>query len=61
MFLGIEGKLSYRKEDKESFSILFTENPLDKYVTVPEKLKGVNYSQMICGVIRGALEAVSYQ
>ena len=57
MFLGIEGRMTYSKEEK-SFSIMFNENPLDNFVSIPEKLQGVNYSQIICGVIRGALEAV---
>lgn len=58
MFLGIDSKMNYSK-DGETFSILFNENPLDNYVSIPEKLKGINYSQVICGVIRGALESVS--
>ena len=58
MFLGVDSKMN-KGSDKDTFSLLFNENPLDNYVSIPEKLKGLNYSQVICGVIRGACEAVS--
>jgi hypothetical protein len=41
------------------YRIYFNENPLNDYVELPEKFKGLWYSNMICGVIRGALEAIN--
>ena len=41
------------------YKIYFTENPLNDYVELPDKFKGLWYSNMICGVIRGALEAIN--
>ena len=41
------------------YRIFFSENPLNDYVELPEKFKGLWYSNMICGVIRGALEAIN--
>ena len=41
------------------YRIYFNENPLNDYVELPDKFKGLWYSNMICGVIRGALEAIN--
>ena len=41
------------------YRIFFKENPLNDYVELPDKFKGLWYSNMICGVIRGALEAIN--
>jgi hypothetical protein len=41
------------------YRIFFSENPLNDYVELPDKFKGLWYSNMICGVIRGALEAIN--
>lgn len=41
------------------YKIYFNENPLNDYVELPDKFKGLWYSNMICGVIRGALEAIN--
>ena len=34
------------------------EIPLNHFVELPEELTELNYSNMLCGVIRGALEMV---
>ena len=41
------------------YRIFFSDNPLNDYVELPDKFKGLWYSNMICGVIRGALEAIN--
>ena len=41
------------------YRIFFSENPLNDYIELPDKFKGLWYSNMICGVIRGALEAIN--
>ena len=59
MFLGITGSSELRKGEGEPYLVLsFKENPLDQYVNIPEKLKDLQYSRVICGVIRGCLNAV---
>jgi hypothetical protein len=45
------------KDDKEAV-LEFTKNPLDENVKLPKQLSGLEYSNVICGVIRGCLEAV---
>ena len=41
------------------YRIYYNENALNDYVELPDKFKGLWYSNMICGVIRGALEAIN--
>ena len=41
------------------YKIEIKENPFNDYVELPDKFKGLWYSNMICGVIRGALEAIN--
>jgi hypothetical protein len=58
MYLGINcDVLVY--SDKE-FGLIFTDNPLNDYVELPEKYQGLWYSNLLCGIIRGSLEIVNY-
>ena len=47
--------------DEKSFSLLFDENPLADFVELPEDgpYEKLWYSNVLCGVIRGALEMVN--
>jgi hypothetical protein len=65
-YLGCGAKSEIIKSDnindsnqQYEYKIYFTENPLNDYVELPDKFKGLWYSNMICGVIRGALEAIN--
>ena len=62
MFLGIKCDVSnfIVSKDKKtcSFSLIINDNPLNDYVELPEHLMSLNYSNMLCGVIRGALSMV---
>jgi len=46
--------------DEKSFSLVFDENPLADFVELPEDgpYENLWYSNILCGVIRGALEMV---
>ena len=60
MFLGIEASVITAKEDEtKSFTLSFPENPLDMYVELPKNLQNLEYSNVICGAIRGALNAIN--
>jgi len=60
MFLGIRATVSNWNNEYNSCSIMFEENPLAEYVELPpEYSNALLYSNMLCGVIRGALEMVS--
>lgn len=50
---------SWASDDK-SFSLVFDENPLADFVELPEDgpYEKIWYSNVLCGVIRGALEMV---
>ncbi len=64
MFLGVKCEVSnFTVADKEkgcSFLLILADNPLNDYVELPEHLSALNYSNMICGVIRGALSTVNF-
>jgi hypothetical protein len=56
MYLGINcDVLAYN--DKE-YGLVFSDNPLNDFVELPEKYQGMWYSNLVCGVIIGALETV---
>jgi hypothetical protein len=40
------------------FSLILDSNPLVEFVEIPAKYSKLSYSQVICGAIHGALEAL---
>lgn len=61
MFLGVKCEVTNFQSEKEkgcSFNLVLADNPLNDYVELSENLSSLNYSNMICGVIRGALSTV---
>uniref|UniRef100_A0A915NZ42 Trafficking protein particle complex subunit n=1 Tax=Meloidogyne floridensis TaxID=298350 RepID=A0A915NZ42_9BILA len=42
----------------DEFSLIIDQNPLTEFVEKPVEFKDLCYSQVICGCIRGALEAM---
>ena len=63
MFLNIVPAVENFSSDGKSFSIVLTENPLAEFVELPVTLdpkiqKELWYSQLYCGVLRGALQMV---
>ena len=61
MFLGVKGEIEDFKEEEGrncSFNISILDNPLNDFVELPEHLLNLDYSNIICGVIRGALSTV---
>ena len=59
MFLGITPNVVFGADDKE-FSLVLEENPLAEFVELPEECPNLYYSNILCGVIKGALEMVSF-
>lgn len=59
MFLGISAEVQMHNES--SFSLLIYENPLSLFVELPAdpKWKALKYSNLYCGILRGALEQVN--
>ena len=57
MFLGVSAQVVSFDADAAEFSLLLDDNPLAAYVVdLPDKYRGLWYSQVLCGVLRGALE-----
>lgn len=58
-FLGVTASVSNFDEKKQEFTLLLEDNPLTDFVELPEEYKDqLIYSNILCGVIRGALEMV---
>ena len=58
-FLGINAEVRKWSEDEQSCSLIFKGNPFNDYVELPPQYGELNYSSLICGVIRGALNMVN--
>lgn len=59
MFLGVSANVTGWSTDKKTFSLMFDENPLAEFTELPESCTELWYSNILCGVIRGALEMVN--
>ena len=58
-YLGIMG--NYNQVSDKEFHLFFQENPISFYVELPESLSNLCYSNIICGIIRGALEISGFE
>lgn len=59
IFLNITPQIENWNTNRDSFSIILTENPLTEFVELPQDaMKQLWYSNIICGVLKGALEMV---
>eukprot|EP01068_Selenidium_serpulae_P003006 Selendium_serpulae@DN2830_c1_g1_i1.p1 len=56
MFLGITAEV--RHINAWECSLVLRENPLMEFVELPASLANLSYSNILCGIIRGALEQV---
>jgi len=61
MFLGINVEVTSWNSEGTGFSLLFFENPLTDFVELPPQYQDLHYCNVLCGVIRGALEMIQYQ
>lgn len=59
LFFGVQAKVDSKTRSDQLFVVQFSDNPLTKHVFLPDKLKNLHYSNILCGIIRGALEAVN--
>ena len=58
MFLGVSAEVLSSPNDERSCTFVFSSNPLADFVELPPSLASLSYSNLICGVIKGALEQV---
>ncbi|KAJ3218053.1 hypothetical protein HDU67_006753 [Dinochytrium kinnereticum] len=62
IFLGIAPTVSNWSADSKEFSIILEDNPLAEFVELPEDATDqLWFSNILCGIIRGALEIVLLQ
>ena len=61
MFLGVAPAVTNWSADGKTFSLVLDENPLTDFVELPEDATALHFSNILCGVIRGALEMVQLQ
>ena len=62
MFLGVNASVGNWNVEGDSCSLVLEENPLNEFVEVPDEyVHKLWYSNILCGVIRGALEMVHMQ
>jgi hypothetical protein len=57
--LGITPTVTNVSPDGKEFSLILEDNPLSEFVELPEDGKNLYYCNIICGILRGALEMVS--
>jgi hypothetical protein len=64
IFLNISPTVTNWTSDSKQFSLVFEENPLADFVELPDDGRAQDelwYSNIFCGVLRGALEMVQMQ
>ncbi|TPX62841.1 hypothetical protein PhCBS80983_g00082 [Powellomyces hirtus] len=62
IFLNIIPTVANFSADSKEFSLILEDNPLSEFVELPEGAVGeLWYSNILCGVLRGALEMVQMQ
>ncbi|KAJ1976838.1 Trafficking protein particle complex subunit 3 [Dimargaris xerosporica] len=62
MFLNITPTVTHWAADSKACSLILDENPLNDFVELPpEAQQKLWYSNVLCGVLRGALEMVQMQ
>lgn len=59
IFLNLTPQVTNWSSDKDAFSLIIDENPLSDFVELPmDAMKQLWYSNILCGVLKGALEMV---
>ena len=59
MFLGVTPSVTKWSPAADEFSLIVDNNPLAEFVELPPEHEKLIYSNLLCGVLRGALEMVS--
>eukprot|EP01135_Chromosphaera_perkinsii_P006616 Nk52_evm18s554 gene=Nk52_evmTU18s554 len=58
MFMGVTPVVTNWSSDGKECSIILDDNPLAEFVDLPDNHRGLFYSNIIAGVLRGGLEMV---
>lgn len=60
MYLGISPSVTNWSSGNDEFSLVFDQNPMTEFVELPETYINLKYCNLLCGIIRGACEMVSF-
>jgi hypothetical protein len=60
MFLGVTATVTNWDAEGTTCSFVLEDNPLVDFVELPDTCQGLQYCNVLSGVIRGALEMVSF-
>jgi len=60
-YINVTPQVTNWNSEQDAFSLILDNNPLTDFVELPSELAALNYCQMICGIIRGALEMVQLE
>lgn len=63
IFMNVTPSIANWTSDNRQFSLVFDENPLTDFVELPDDGRAQDelwYSNILCGVLRGALEMVNH-
>ena len=58
MFLGFSPVITNWSAASDEFSLILDNNPMAEFAELPEGHEGLLFSNILCGVLRGALEMV---
>lgn len=61
MYLGITPSVTNWSPAGDEFSLILESNPLVDFVELPDNHTSLVYSNLLCGVLRGALEMVKIE
>ena len=61
MFLGITAEVASWNPEFTAFSLVINDNPIADFVELPPQYQELHYCNILCGVIKGALEMVQLQ
>lgn len=59
MYLGVQPVVCNWSSAGDEFSLILESNPLTDFVELPEEHRSLQYSNVMSGALRGALEMVS--
>lgn len=61
MFLGVTASVTNWDAEGTTCSLILEDNPLVDFVELPDTCQGLHYCNILSGVVRGALEMVSFR
>eukprot|EP00043_Microstomoeca_roanoka_P008366 m.80545 g.80545 ORF g.80545 m.80545 type:complete len:175 (-) comp14212_c5_seq1:96-620(-) len=61
MFLGVSANIGNWSNDDKECTLTLDDNPLIAFVELPDEHRDLNYCNIYCGAIRGALEVLQYR